>query len=176
MRRIWHRAVCVTAMLIGVSAHDVQGAGADPAGEEAWLMARRLVEENLELRSEIAELRAERDGLLARLAGEQYASDRLQVVPERLPDAAQGQVDIAPAGWMVVDASQELGLIALNGGARDGLRSGLSLAVLREGAVVARIKIVEVRERIAAGRVEALADSTFPQEGDRVVVWRARRE
>lgn len=163
-------------MLVCIAAASVRGADADPAAEEAGLMARRLVEENLELRAEIAELRAERDGLLARLAGEQYASDRLQVVPERLPDAAQGQVDVSPAGWHVLDANRELGLVALGAGSRDGLRGGLSLAVVRDGAVVARVKIVEVRERVAAARVEALAYGRFPQEGDRAVVWRSRRE
>lgn len=139
-------------------------------------MARRLVEENLELRAEIAGLRAERDGLLARLAGDRFATDRMQVVPERLPDAAQDQVDLAPAGWRVVDVNQDLGLIALDAGTGSGLRPGLSLAVVRAGALVARAKVVEVRERIAGARVEALASDRFPGEGDRAVVWRPRKE
>lgn len=139
-------------------------------------MARRLVEENIGLREEIAELSAERDGLLARLAGEQFASDRWQVVPDRLPDAAQDQVDLAPTGWRVLDVNRELGLVALDAGARAGLRPGLPVAVVRDGAVVARARIVEVRERVAGARVEALAADRFPEAGDRAVVWRSRRE
>ncbi len=164
-------------MLIGSAHYLSYGADRVPAAEEAELLARRLVEENLELQADIAQLRAERDGLLARLADEQYASDRLQVVPERLSDGGQQvQGDVLLAGWSVLEANRELGLVALRAGARDGLRSGLMLAVIRDGGLVARVKVVEVRERIAAGRIEALAEDRFPQEGDRVVVWRSRRE
>ena len=163
-------------MLLGAGCAVRVWAVADPAADEAVLMARRLVAENSGLRAEIAELRAERDGLLARLAGEQFASDRWQVVPERLPEAAQDQVDLAPAGWRVVDVNRELGLIALDAGAQAGLRPGLPVAVVRDGAVLARARVVEVRERVAGARVEALAADRFPEAGDRAVVWRSRRE
>ena len=140
-------------------------------------MARRLVEENIALRAELAELQAEREGLLARIAGDQFAYDRLQVGPERLPDAGQAQEDLAPSGWQVLDGNAALGLVAVSAGARAGLRTGMSVAVLRGSAVVARARIVEVRDRVAAARVEALVTGQgFPQEGDRVVVWRPRGE
>lgn len=176
MRRGWQQMLGCAAAGVCIATSVAMGAGADPAAEEADLLARRLVKENLELQAEIAGLRSERDGLLARLAGEQYASDRLQVVYERLPDATQERMDVAPTGWRVVDANRDLGLVALSAGSMDGLRSGLPLAVVRDGVVVARVKIVEVRERVAAARIEALADARFPQEGDRAVVWRSRRE
>lgn len=176
MRRGWQQIVGCVPVVMCFALAVASAAERDPAAEEADLLARRLVKENLELQAEIAGLRSERDGLLTRLAGEQYASDRMQVVYDRLPDATQEQMDVAPAGWRVVDANRDLGLVALSAGSMDGLRSGLSLAVVREGAVVARVKIVEVRERVAAARIEALADARFPQEGDRAVVWRSRRE
>lgn len=176
MIRGWQRAMGLAAMLIGSAHYLSYGADRVPAAEEAELLARRLVEENLELQADIAQLRAERDGLLARLADEQYASDRLQVVPERLSEVGQAQGSVSLAGWSVLEANRELGLVAVRAGARDGLRSGLMLAVIRDGGLVARVKIVEVRERIAAGHIEALAEGRFPQEGDRVVVWRSRRE
>ncbi len=176
MSRARKRSIGLAVMLVSIAGWSSIGAETDRAAAEAELLARRLVEENLELQADIAQLRAERDGLLARLAEEQYASDRLQVVPERLSEAGQVQGDVSLAGWNVFDANRELGLVALRAGARDGLRSGLSLAVVRGGALVARVKVVEVRERIAAGRIEALAEGRFPQEGDRAVVWRSRRE
>jgi len=176
MIRGWQRAMGLAAMLIGSAHYLSYGADPVPAAEEAELLARRLVEENLELQADIAQLRAERDGLLARLADGQYASDRLQVVPERLSEVGQAQGSVSLAGWSVLEANRELGLVAVRAGARDGLRSGLMLAVIRDGGLVARVKIVEVRERIAAGHIEALAEGRFPQEGDRVVVWRSRRE
>lgn len=148
----------------------------DPAADEAVLIARRLVEENVRLRTELAAARAERDGLLERIAGERFETDRWTVAPERLPEAESAEVDLAPAGWRVLDANQELGLVALDAGARAGLKPGLSVAVVREGAVIARARIVEVRERVSGARVEALATSRFPDAGDRAVLWRSRRE
>ncbi len=172
MRRDWQPVgLAMCGLLWGLHAE-----AGDPAADEAALLARRLVEENVRLRVELAGALAERDGLLARLAGEQFETDRWTVVPERLPEAESAEVDLAPAGWRVLDASRELGLVALDAGARSGLRAGLSVAVVRDGAVIARARIVEVRERVSGARVEALAAGRFPDAGDRAVVWRSRRE
>jgi hypothetical protein len=172
MRRVWLRIGFAACGLLA----RLQAEASDPAAEEAVLLARRLVEENMRLRAELADVRAERDELLARLAGERFETDRWTVAPERLPEAESAEVDLSPAGWRVVDANPELGLLALDAGARSGVRPGLSVAVVRGGAVIARARVVEVRERLSGARVEALATGRFPDAGDRAVVWRSRRE
>jgi hypothetical protein len=148
----------------------------DPAADEAVLLARNLVEENSRLREELADIRAERDELLARLAGEQFETDLWSVAPHRLPEAESADGDLSPSGWRVLDASPELGMLALDAGSRSGMRPGLSVAVVRDGAVIARARVVEVRERLSGARVESLARGQFPQIGDRAVIWRSRRK
>ncbi len=125
---------------------------------------------------EAAEQQALVDELLARLASERFARDRGQLRSEQLPVAAREQVDVAPAGWRVLDVNVDQGLVALDAGAGSGLRAGVAVAIVREGAVLAQARVVEVRERVTGARVEALAGDAFPAAGDRAVIWRTRRE
>lgn len=172
MRRVAPRAAVAAWMLCA----GLYASAADLAAEEAVLIARRLVEENIRLRSELAAARAERDELLERIAGERFETDRWTVAPERLPEAESANVDLSPTGWQVIDADRDLGLVALDAGARAGMKPGLLVAIVRNGAVIARVRVVEVRERISGARVESLASGRFPDAGDRAVVWRARKE
>lgn len=125
---------------------------------------------------EAAEQQALVDELLARLASERFARDRGQLRSEQLPVAAREQVDVAPAGWRVLDVNVDQGLVALDAGAGSGLRAGVAVAIVREGAVLAQARVVEVRDRVTGARVEALAGDAFPAAGDRAVIWRTRRE
>ncbi|MCS6770426.1 MAG: hypothetical protein NZ740_00180 [Kiritimatiellae bacterium] len=163
-------------LIAGLIAVTPLSRAADPAAEEAKLLARRLAEENARLRETVAALEAERDRLLARLAEGEMRADRWTLATAPLPSAEPGGGDVAPDGWPVVDASRELGLVALRGGVRDGLRPGLAVAIVRDGVVIARARVVEVRERIAGARVETQERGSFPEQGDRAVVWRMKRE
>jgi hypothetical protein len=72
----------------------------------------------------------------------------------------------------LVDVNAELGLVILDQGARQGVRYGLPLTVLRDRRRVARIRVVDVRERIAGAAVEETARGDYPQTGDRAVLIR----
>mgnify|MGYP006920738890 FL=1 len=71
-----------------------------------------------------------------------------------------------------MDANPELGLVVLDQGARQGVRYGLTLTVLRDRRRVARLRVVDVRERVAGAAVEETARGDYPQTGDRAVLIR----
>jgi len=78
----------------------------------------------------------------------------------------------APIEARIVDANTELGLVILDQGARQGVRYGLPLTVMRGRRRVARIRVVDVRERIAGAVVEETARGDTPQTGDRAALIR----
>jgi paraquat-inducible protein B len=81
----------------------------------------------------------------------------------------------APIEARIVDANTELGLVILDQGARQGVRYGLPLTVMRGRRRVARIRVVDVRERIAGAVVEETARGDTPQTGDRAALIRPER-
>lgn len=172
---MWRAAMAMAWIAASWSGSEPVPRTNEPIAEEAAL-ARHLAEEVARLRAELDAVRAERDRLLERLASERLEADRWTIVSAPLPDAEPARADIAPTGWNVVDGNRDLGLIAIEAGRREGIRPGLALAIVRSGAVVARARVVEVRERIAGARVEAIAGGSFPEPGDRAVVWRMQRE
>jgi hypothetical protein len=78
----------------------------------------------------------------------------------------------APVEARIVDANPDLGLVVLDQGARQGVRYGLPLTVMRDRRRVARIRVVDVRERVAGAAVEETARGDYPQTGDRAVLIR----
>ena len=60
----------------------------------------------------------------------------------------------------------------LDQGARQGVRYGLALTVLRDRRRVARVRVVDVRENIAGAAVEETARGEYPQTGDRAALMR----
>lgn len=172
---MWRAAVAMAWIAASWSGSESVPRTGEPIAEEVAL-ARRLAEEVARLREELDAVRAERDRLLERLASERLQADRWTIVATPLPDAEPVSADVAPDGWKVLDGNRDLGLIAIDAGRREGIRPGLALAIVRSGAVVARARVVEVRERISGARVEALAGGSFPDAGDRAVVLRMQRE
>jgi hypothetical protein len=78
----------------------------------------------------------------------------------------------APVEARIADVNADLGLVILDQGARQGVRYGLPLTVLRERRRVARLRVVDVRERIAGAAVEETGARRLPQTGDRAVLIR----
>jgi len=73
----------------------------------------------------------------------------------------------------VLDVNPELGMAVLGAGALEGLNSGLVYRAVRDGKVVATMRVVIVRRLIAGAKVLDEARKTFPAAGDRAVLGRA---
>ena len=90
----------------------------------------------------------------------------------RAPAAGPGPAADAPVEARIADANPDLGLVVLDRGARQGVRYGLPLTVLRDRRRVARVRVVDVRENVAGAAVEETARGDYPQTGDRAVLIR----
>lgn len=137
---------------------------------EARLVTDRLARENAELKAQAAELAERNRALGGRLAEAMAALDRDAV--RRLPEAEAGAAENPPTEARIADVNRDLGLVAIDQGRRDGVRHGLTLTVFRGRRKVAKVRVVDVRERIAGAAVEEAAAGDYPQSGDRAVLVR----
>jgi hypothetical protein len=139
---------------------------------ESRRMTVRLAREIEGLRSDLEDRSRRIRKLSEALAEAQAALDVNEA--RRLPPAgaaAETPVD-APVEARIVDANPDLGLVVLDQGARQGVRYGLPLTVMRDRRRVARIRVVDVRARVAGAAVEETARGDYPQTGDRAVLIR----
>ena len=163
----------------GHAAAAVGGAADGPNDEllelvtsESRLVTARLAAEIAGLRSDLAD-RAGRIRKLSEALAEAQAA--LDVNEARRAQAAGSAAETpadAPVEARIADANADLGLVILDQGARQGVRYGLPLTVLRDRRRVARIRVVDVRERVAGAAVEETARGDYPQTGDRAVLIR----
>lgn len=139
---------------------------------ESRLVTVRMAQEIDGLRSDLEDRALRIRKLSEALAEAQAALDvresRRAEAAGRLPDRSPD----APIEARIVDANPDLGLVVLDQGARQGVRYGLALTVLRDRRRVARLRVVDVRERIAGAAVEETARGDYPQTGDRAVLIR----
>ncbi len=139
---------------------------------ESRLVTGRLAAEIAGLRSDLED-RAGRIRKLSEALAEAQAA--LDVNEARRADRAGTPgvpVADAPVEARIADANPDLGLVVLDQGARQGVRYGLPLTVMRGRRRVARIRVVDVRERVAGAAVEETARGDYPQTGDRAVLIR----
>ena len=144
----------------------------DLVTSESRLVTARMAQEIDGLRSDLEDRAARIRKLSEALAEAQAALDLNE---SRRAQAVGGTEDWpldAPVEARIVDANPELGLVVLDQGARQGMRYGLPLTVVRDRRRVARIRVVDVRERIAGAAVEETARGETPQTGDRAVLIR----
>lgn len=144
----------------------------DLVTSESRLVTVRLAKEIAGLRSDLDDRSRRIRKLSEALAEAQSVLDvnearRAQVAGS----TAETPVDV-PVEALIADANAELGLVILDQGARQGVRYGLPLTVMRDRRRVARIRVVDVRERIAGAAVEETARGDYPQTGDRAVLIR----
>ena len=137
---------------------------------EARLVTDRLARENAELKAQAAELAERNRALGGRLAEAMAALDRDAM--RRLPEAEAGAAENPPTEARIADVNRDLGLVAIDQGRREGVRHGLTLTVFRGRRKVAKVRVVDVRERIAGAAVEEAAPGDYPQSGDRAVLVR----
>jgi len=139
---------------------------------ESRLVTTRMAKEIAGLRRDLEE-RAERIRRLSEaLAEAQAALDRDEVRRAQAAGGTAERLADAPIEARIVDANPELGLVVIDQGARQGVRYGLPLTVLRDRRKVALIRVVDVRERVAGAAVEETARGDHPQTGDRAVLIR----
>ena len=144
----------------------------DLVTSEARLVTVRLAKEIAGLRSDLDDRNRRIRKLSEALAEAQAVLDvnearRAQAVGS----TAETPVDV-PVEARIADVNADLGLVILDQGARQGVRYGLPLTVMRDRRRVARIRVVDVRERIAGAAVEETARGDYPQTGDRAVLIR----
>ena len=139
---------------------------------EARLATGRLAQELAGLRGDLADRDRRIRQLSEALAEAQAALDVNEARRAEAAGAAAAPPADAPVEARIADANPDLGLVILDQGARQGLRYGLPLTVLRDRRRVARIRVVDVRERIAGAAVEETARGDYPQTGDRAVLMR----
>lgn len=137
---------------------------------EARQVTDRLSRENAKLKAEAAELEKRNRALGERLAEAMAALDREAV--GRMPEAEAAAAANPPGEARVADVNRELELAVVDRGRRDGVRHGLPMTVFRGRRKVAKIRVVDVRERIAGAVVEETAPGDYPQSGDRAVLVR----
>ena len=144
----------------------------DLVTSESRLVTARLAQELAGLRSDLEASRQRIRKLSEALADAQAALDVAEARrAEAAGSAAETPADV-PVEARVADVNADLGLVILDQGARQGVRYGLPLTVLRDRRRVARIRVVDVRERIAGAAVEETARGDYPQTGDRAVLIR----
>ena len=139
---------------------------------ESRLVTARLAQEIAGLRSDLEDRNQRIRKLSVALAEAQAALD---VKEARRAEAAGAPAETpadAPVEARIADVNADLGLVILDQGARQGVRYGLPLTVMRDRRRVARIRVVDVRERIAGAAVEETARGDYPQTGDRAVLIR----
>ena len=79
------------------------------------------------------------------------------VQADRLGKADKGQPEEPPATLTdarVVSMKEEFSLIIANVGSRDGVKIGMPFQVVRDNKFIARVRVVDVRERISGAVVE----------------------
>jgi hypothetical protein len=109
------------------------------------------------LSAALAATRSEADGLKARLDGRVLESAPASALPE--------------GGARVLEANRSLGMVVMESGARQGVRPGMVLMAMRGATPLARVRVVDVRRRVAGAVIEeVLPGSPYPGPGDRLVV------
>lgn len=163
----------------GPAAAAVGGAADGPNDElldlvtsESRLVTARLAKEIAGLRSDLEDRTRRNRKLSEALAEAQAALDVNEARRAQAAGAAAETPPDAPVEARIADVNADLGLVILDQGARQGVRYGLPLTVLRDRRRVARIRVVDVRERIAGAAVEETARGDYPQTGDRAVLIR----
>ena len=144
----------------------------DLVTSESRLVTARLAKEIAGLRSDLEDRTRRIRKLSEALADAQAALDRDEVRRAQAAGSPAETPADAPVEARIADVNADLGLVILDQGARQGVRYGLPLTVLRDRRRVARIRVVDVRERIAGAAVEETARGDYPQAGDRAVLIR----
>jgi hypothetical protein len=170
------RLVISLALCAGAAAQDATNGLSEAAAREAEKAAVLLVQENERLMGEAARLREQVARLTVSLA---EAVAELDVERSRMPPggeagggAAARAGDVDASDLRVLDVNRPLNMVVFGGGTDRGVKPGMVFAVLRDRAVVARVRTVDVRAKIAGAVMEDVSEGRYPEKGDRVILAR----
>lgn len=142
---------------------------------EARMAAESLVEENHNLEQEVLDLRERLSKVSASHAEtlavlDQTRNDIEKDSSSRPAWDEEGAAEV-PSEVAVLEFNESLNMIVLDGGLRDGLRTGMIFSVMKDGHPVARIRLADVRERLCGAVVEAAKGGVKVERGDRAIPW-----
>jgi hypothetical protein len=87
---------------------------------------------------------------------------------EPAPDGTNQVASVAADAGRVLDVNRELQLVVLSLGRAHGVTIGMPFTVLRGDAVVAHVKVVDVREKISGALIDRMPRSARVEVGDMV--------
>lgn len=175
--------ILFAAAAVALTGGLARGDGASPGGEDWRLDAeearltitrlaeanQKLVQENLELKKRItivsdsfASVQAELDTRRADADGGALGSPLLVATraPRNLNDGR------------VADANPELALVALDIGREHGVKAGTLFSLVRDGAWIGRVRVLDVRAKVSGALVEETKPGESPKAGDRLMIWK----
>lgn len=167
--------MCLTVAYLGcLSASPVVRADGSATDDEAGRMVLELHGENQRLKAEVETLRTQLE-LLRRELAEARARMDADRVPRGANEAKATTVQSAVsyddlARVRVLDVNRDMKVAVVSGGMRAGMKPGMRFSVIRNDEAIAEIRLVDVREVIAGGMVEAVNDERLPEAGDRLVL------
>ena len=92
------------------------------------------------------------------------------------PGRAQGgrvAADQPVPGSRVLSVNPDLNVVVLTVGGADGVRPGMEMNILRANEPVARVRVVETRDRVCAAVIQDVESATGPRVGDLAQVARS---
>ncbi len=119
----------------------------------------------------LATAHAENDMLKVRLDRRQY-----EVEGGTAGDLVPGGRPGSEASGKVLDVNKGLGIVVLNMGRGQGVRPGMTFAILQRDRSVATVRVVDARAAIAGAVVETASAWRYPQAQDRAIRMTGSRE
>ena len=175
----WGSSAGVFADGLATNAMPAVEAGAVETGrpvDEASVMAAELFAENRELRSRLEAKEREVETLQGQLAETMAALDLARGSNPQTPVVGSPAVgtdavevtDIAQV--RVLEVNRDMQVAVVSGGSGAGMKTGMRFYVLRGDRMIAQLKLVDVRDRVAGGLIERVEKGSFPEAGDRVIL------
>jgi len=177
--RLLPRTCLALTLAVGAFATEVPAPGPDDwrlDAEEARLTIARLVEKNEKLVQENLELKKR-----ITIVSDSFASAQAELDFKRAdldggalgpPLAVATRVPRNLNDGRVADANPDLALVALDIGREHGVKAGMKFSLVRDGAWVGRVRILDVRARVSGALVEETKPGESPKAGDRLMIWK----
>jgi hypothetical protein len=155
----------------------------DPSRLEARLLQairelRVLKERNQDAVEQLVRL-SEAITILVKTSGEIKTEARMAVEAELRETAqilgASGEIGMETIANLqdarVVDFKEDLSLLIANVGSANGVKVGMPFRILREGQLIGKAKVIDVRERISGAVIQNLSsEKTRVEQGDTIKV------
>ena len=143
-------------------------AGEEPDGTGTIMELRTQVRA---LSEALAATRAENDVLKVRLDRQAYESGG-----GGGGDWMPGTPGAGETEYRIVDVNKGLGMAVLNAGRRQGVRPGMTFAVMQGDRSVATLRVVDARGAVAGAVIETAVAWRYPKAQDRAIRVAVRRE